>query len=934
MNQQIEKKWIKKWEEAKVFEANPDERKKFFATFPYPYVNAYSHIGHFYTIMRVEALCRYKRLKGYNVLFPQGFHATGSPIISAAKKVKDLESKQISIMKDMGFDDKEIKKFEDPEYWVKFFVPEFIKDYKNMGLGIDWRRSFVTTSMNPHYDKFIRWQFRKLKEKNYVVKGSFPVVWCTNCGNAIGDHSRSKGEGETAQEFTLLKFKFKDEYIIAATLRPETVYGQTNLWLDAENEYVKIEVSDKKKGIEKEIWIVSEECSEKLKEQSYEVKKIGKILGQDLLGKKAKAPGIDRELIILPSYFCDSSKGTGIVTSVPSDAPDDYIGLRDLQENEEECKKYGLDHEEIKSIKPIAIIDTDIGEMAAVKMVEDLKIKNQHERKKLEEAKKIVYKKGFYEGVMNKNCGQYAGMKVEQAKEQVKKLLLDNKEAELFYELTGEVVCRCLNKGTIKIVDDQWFLDYGNLEWKKQVHKCLDRMELFPEKSRLQFDYVIDWLRNWACTRETGLGTKLPWDEKWLIESLSDSTVYMSYYTIAHMIKDVEPEKIDDNFFDYVFLDGEKPNIENVEEMKKEYNYWYPMDFRNSGKDLIQNHLVFMIFNHTAIFPEEKWPKGIGVNGWITVDGQKMSKSLGNMIPLRDMPEKFGIDVSRITILSGGEELDDPNWDSEFAKSLKTKLNSFADFIEKNYNSGEGENLADKWLESKINSIILDVTECMEKTLFRSAIQKIFFEIQNAIKWYLRRGKPNKKLMNKIIETQLIMLSPFAPFICEEMWEKIGKKGFILDSEWPNVGKIDKKLDIKEENLKTVMNDIQSVLKLVNISAKKIKIIVSDIWKYNLYNDLRELIKESRNPGDIMKNIMNEEKYKIHGKEIQKIIPKFVKKPEINILTQDEEVDAYEEAKEFLINEFKCEIEIVRAQMSKEVKAKNASPGKPAILVE
>src|SRR3989338_7850171 len=118
----IEKKWQDKWEKEKVFEANLDKkRKKFFANAPYPYVNGFLHIGHMYTYLRTEAFARYKRMQGFNVLYPQGWHATGSPIVNAAKRIKENEPKQIKLKKDMGIPDKEIKKFSDPEYWVKYF---------------------------------------------------------------------------------------------------------------------------------------------------------------------------------------------------------------------------------------------------------------------------------------------------------------------------------------------------------------------------------------------------------------------------------------------------------------------------------------------------------------------------------------------------------------------------------------------------------------------------------------------------------------------------------------------------------------------------------------------------------------------------------------------------------------------------------------------
>src|SRR3989338_10197326 len=273
-----------------------------------------------------------------------------------------------------------------------------------------------------------------------------------------------------------------------------------------------------------------------------------------------------------------------------------------------------------------------------------------------------------------------------------------------------------------------------------------------------------------------------------VIEALSDSTIYMAYYTLAHLIRDENPEDIDDSLFDYVFALNKDPpkngkKIRSLEAMKKEFGYWYPMDFRNSGKDLIQNHLTMCIFNHTAIFPKKHWPQSFGVNGWVTVDGKKMSKSQGNFILLKELIEKQPVDVSRITVLSWGEGLDDPNWDSEFAKSAPSKIQSLYELITENHAKGrEGLVSADKWMESKLHTIFRDASSSMEETNFRSALQRIFFDLPKALRQYLRKteDKPNRKIMQQAIESQIIMLSPFAPFICEEMWSKIGKKGFVL----------------------------------------------------------------------------------------------------------------------------------------------------------
>lgn len=933
----LEEKWQKKWKDEKVFESSPDNRKKFFLTFPYPYINAYSHLGHLFTSTRVEAFSRYKRLKGYNVLFAQGWHATGSPIVQAAKRVKEREPKQIKIMQDMGFTENDFSKFEKPEYWIEFFAPEFKKDFENAGLSIDWRREFFTTQLNPRYDKFIRWQLEKLREKNYVVKGKFPVVFDPKTNMPVGDHDRIEGEGETPQEFTLLKFKLKDstDFLIAATLRPETMFGQTNLWVNPEIVYKKAKVNG-------ETWIISGVCAEKLTHQDHKVELIGDVPGKELIGKHVLAPMINKEIPVLPASFCKEDKGSGIVTSVPSDAPDDWMGLVDLKNNPSELEKYGLAKDTIEHIKIIPIINSaDLGNQAAITICEQMKIKSSKDRDKLEEAKKIVYKKGFYEGTMLESTGKYFGMKVEAAKEAIKKDLLEQKKAEIFYELTGKVVSRSLTVCIVKIVSDQWFIDYANPEWKKLAHECLDEMKLYPDKTRQQFNYVLDWLRAWACTREAGLGTKLPWDEKWLIESLSDSTIYMAYYTINHILNDIPLDQIDNNLFDHVLL-GKKVPIKcdhnKAEQMSAEFNYWYPLDFRNSGKDLVQNHLSFFIFNHVAIFPKDKWPKGIGVNGHITVDGQKMSKSLGNFILMRDALKAYGADAARFTIVSGGEGIDDSNFDSELARSMTQKIEQVLEFAVNNHDKGRLDRKSiDDWMESKLNIAIKEAEISMEETLYRTALQKVYFETQRNTAWYLKRSNnnPNKELMNKIIESQLIMLTPFTPHMCEEAWEKIGKAGFITNASWPEFDESKIQSQDTESFVRDIIDDVNAVLKLAKIDApKKIKLFIAGKWKYELYKLMREKLVETRSQKDIIDAIMKSE-LKKHGQEVMKVVPKILKTGSVpDCTTQDSEHRIVEDAKEFLKENFNASIELYLEENTQEAKAKNAMPAKPAILVE
>ncbi|NYT13770.1 MAG: leucine--tRNA ligase [Candidatus Methanofastidiosa archaeon] len=936
---EIEEKWQNMWEKARIFYSDPNDKKKFFVNFPYPYVNGFMHLGHSFSLMRAEVFARYKRMCGYNAIFPFGFHATGTPIVAAAERVRDGEKSQIDILEKMEVPKELIPKFSDPEFWVTYFPEESIKDLKLLGLCVDWRRSFITTSLNPYYDKFIRWQFNKLKEKNFVVKGEHPVTWCPKCNNPIGDHARLEGEGITPEEIILLKFKFDGKILPAATYRVETVFGATNMWMNPDVKYIEAEVDG-------EIWIISPVAADKLTNQKHKVKIIRELNTKELIGKSCVNPLTGDNIPILPATFVSPSIGTGVVMSVPSHAPYDYIALKDIQTNP---SKYEVSEELVKNITPISLIVVeDFGKNPAIEISEKMGISSQEDVDKLEEATNIIYKKEFHQGILNERTGKYKGIKVSDVKKVIVTEFINDGVATLFHELPGKVVCRCLTQGVVKIVSDQWFLAYGSPEWKDLAKKCLAQMNIYPEKARKQFEYVLDWLKDWACTREFGLGTKLPWDEKWVIESLSDSTIYMAYYTLAKYFEDpsykINSEKLDDYFFDYIYLD--KGNLEEVatksglskeliSDMKKEFEYWYPFDFRNSGKDLIQNHLSFCIFNHAAIFPEKLWPKGFGVNGWVLVDGEKMSKSKGNFYTIKQIVKMYGADSARITLMNGGEGLDDPNWDSEFARTITDKLKNWQDFCIENYGKGRTEKLyIDRWFLSTLDKAIKETTEAMEDTNFRTALSKGFFDLQRDLKWYLKRclNSPNKEVISEVIKTQTLMLTPFTPHICEEIWEKLGFDPFISNASWPEYKEemIDKVSEESENYIEEVVNDIREIINVLSRgeqkNLEKIEVFTAESWKW----DLIEVIKSEDNMGEAIKSAMSNENFRKNGKDVNLIIQRCFKNryfPE-----RFDEKEVLNEAKTFLEEEFKAEIRI-DPQEDPGNDRKKSLPRKPGIHI-
>jgi len=875
----IADKWQKKWEEDKTFEVeiNDYSKKKYFLTTPYPYMSGLLHLGHLFTYNAPETIARFKRMQGHNVLFKFAFHCTGTPIVAAAKKVAENEPKQISALKKMGIGEEIIPKFKDPIFWTEYFPKETIQDVKKMGYVIDDRYSFMTTSLNSPYDSMIRWQFNKLKEKGYVKKGKHPVVWCPKDNMPVGDHDRNEGEGETPKDFIWGKFRMTDSDLIlmAGTTRPDAFLGQTHVWIDPKGEYVVVNVNEEK-------WVVGKEAVKKIEDQFGTVAVEREITPKEIIGKWVRGPLVDYDIYIVPAWFIDSKVGSGIVYSALED-PVDLVEIIHIQSNLEMIEEFGLDLEVIKKLKPISIIDVSgLSDNLGQDMIDKYKITSPDETKKVKDAKDELNKVVFRKGVMKDNCGKYKGMTVPDAQEVIKKDIIESNEAVMFYELTDKVVCRCLTECVIKMVSDQWFIEYNDPDWKKITHTCLDKLTLWPNTVRKQFDYVLDWLNHWACTREYGLGTKLPWDEKWVIESLSDSTFQMAYCTIAKYLQNPSKygfsvDKLNDSFFDYVFLErGELQSVvestgiseEMIEQMKKDFLYWYPFDFRNSAKDLVQNHLSFTLFNHTAVFPEKHWPKGYLINGRIMVNNEKMSKSKGNFFTMRELYKEHGPDIVRLTSANAGEGVDDANYDMSFLSTAKKKLSDFFEFMTENYEKGrEDTKHIDEWFIHKINEAIIKTTKALESMMFKSAVQYSFMEMQKNLKWYLNRtgNKPNKKIVTQFIETQIKMLTPFVPHFCEECWEKIGKEKFVSNASWPEKkGDIDQSLDYGEEFIRNTMADIRTVLKLAKVDKpKKIRLFISAEWKYNLFDKVKDMV--DKNPGEVLKEIMKDKELKKYG---------------------------------------------------------------------
>jgi leucyl-tRNA synthetase len=946
--QQLETEWRDRWAAEGQYEADPSagDEDPTFITVPYPYPSGGMHIGHCRTYTVPDVYARYRRLQGDNVLFPIAWHVTGTPIVGAVERLKKGEEDQLSVLQDTYDVPKDtLQDLETPMGYARYFIENHYKQgMKQLGLSIDWRREFTTN--DDRYSKFITWQYRTLKERGLLEKGLHPVKFCTDEENPVTTHDILEGEEAEFQDYTLIKFEadLDGQSVIApmATLRPETVRGVTNAYVHPDGEYVRASVDD-------EEWVVSTEAVEKLRLQERDVEIHAELSGEDLIGETVTNPITGDEVIILPAEFVDTDNATGVVMSVPAHSPDDYVALQEVKERADDLAAYGIDPDEVRAIEPIPILDIEgYGEIPAADAVAAAGIESSDDPE-LEEVTADLYQDEFHSGVMHEEYGEFAGKTVQEVREAFRDHHRESGAFDEMYEFTEEVVCRC--GGAVEVAkQDTWFLRYNDEEWQAKAHEAVDQLTAIPENTREQYDHTIDWLEEWPCIRNYGLGTRLPWDEDFVIEPLSDSTIYMAYYTIAHRIEDVPVEDLTPEFFDALFYgaDAVEDPPEQALELREEWDHWYPVDFRCSANDLIQNHLTFFLYHHAELFDPDNWPEGITIMGMGLLEGEKMSSSKGHVVLPSKAIEEYGADTVRFFLLNSAEPWQDYDWRDDLVGSTRDQLERFwnrsqevIDF-EVPEERPELEHV-DRWLLSQLQGTIETATDAMERFETRTASQTVFYNFEEHLKWYRRRADLSREgakwTLQEVLRTRLRLLAPFVPFMANELHEQLTGEP-AEEADWPEADPAweDERTEIEERLIERLTDDVNDIVDVTGTDPETIRVYVAADWKRDVFAQVRET---GPDVGAVMGQVMQDEDLREKGDAVNDLVQDLVEvvrerdEETLAAMADVDETAVYEEATDFLEREFDADVSLF-VEGSDDVedpdgKADSAVPFRPAI---
>jgi leucyl-tRNA synthetase len=871
MNHEREAHWQAEWAKARLEIAQRiPGREKFYALVAYPGSSGFLHIGHLRGPFVADAMHRYHRMLGHQVFFPTGTHASGLPAVTFAHRVRERQKTTIAQLELNEVDPLIWPKLEDPEYAARFLGSTYLATFKSAGVLVD--PTADVTTIDPDYRAFIRWQFHRLHDKGALVQGPYFSSVCPVCGPVAVDPSEtdlSSGGDAEVVHYTTVPFAIDDRHVLlAATLRPETIYGVTNLWI-APHETL---VAWKHEGID---YYVSRFAAERLVEQHGGA--VGHAIpARDLIGHEVEVPITGERVPIRESRVVTPKIGTGIVMSVPAHAPADWLAVAELSETD----RAGL--------APIrAIVSVPPGErltpsetaltagegVPAERALKATETSSLDDAEALTDATERLYRLEFTRGRMT--VPSLADQPVATARDQIIDELLEAGRSFELQEFSKPVRCRNGHEVVIRRIPDQWFLHYADPEWKKLGLDLAERMSILPTDYAKELPGVIEWFADRPCSRRgVWLGTPFPYDPEWTIEPIADSTFYPAYFVVRRFVRDgrVRADQLTDAFFDFVFL-GQGPGESSVdhtllEEIRAEFLYWYPLDVNVAGKEHKRVHLPVFVLTHALLLPRELQPKRIYTYWWLTMaGGAKISKSKevagkGATIPrVRSALDEWGADALRLYFATAASPFQDIEWDPALADDARDRLNDIERLVRSLFDTGDGPPELDRWLIAEMHELVAATRVAYENSGMRDVAELIFARLPGLVRRYFARGGVACATTRRVALAWIRLMSPLTPHLAEELGQG-HFPGLVAVQPFPTSDEFEHALDAIESErfLDQVESDLRAVLRPAGANSTRYAsaaFYVAAPWKETVERWMRELAEGGRtvNVRDIMERV-------------------------------------------------------------------------------
>ncbi|MBY9003348.1 MAG: leucine--tRNA ligase [Candidatus Lokiarchaeota archaeon] len=832
----------------------------------------------------------------------------------------------------------------DPKELTNQNIEVMKEQQKRIGLSYDWTRMIY--SHDPNYYRWDQWFFLKMYEKGLAYRQESYVNWCPQCVTVLANEQVLNGRcwrcnEEVDQKFltqwflrireyaeelldglnsvdwpekvkimqrnwigrsegTIIKFPIINEErtVDIFTTRPDTLFGVTFMVFAPEHPWIKewVKNTEYEKDFDKFYQEVLKQ--NKFERTDIEVEKKGLFIG-----KNAVNPMTNEEIPMYVGNFVIYEYGAGAVMAVPGHDQRDF----------EFAKRYNI---------PIKIVIQPF----------DYEL-NVNKMTRAYEGEGILVNSGEFDGIDNKNAIKEITLKLEELEkgsETVNYRLRDWLISRQRYWGCPIPIIYCDDCGVLPVPYDQLpvelpedveFTGKGNplitstSFLKVQCPKCnkparreTDTMDTFVDSSWYFFRF---------CDPHS---EKLPYSKKiadyWMnvdqyiggIEHAILHLLYARFFT--KVARDIELHSFDEPFQRLLtqgMINKAHPYCPNcgIFAMKAEM---HDQKCKRCGKDYVLKSV-------------------------------KMSKSLGNTIDPIGIMEKYGADASRFFILFGASPKSGLEWSNEgvdfaykFVKNIYSLIYNAPEIVRNDVK------IRDKLIDYYLNKTIKKVSKHMEKIEIRDAINELI-QLTSELNKYKIEGI-NDVTFNRCKINLILMLHPIIPHVTEELWENFGEKGFVSLANWPeyNATLLTPINDYKWNLLHNTIDAINHIILIIKKPrVAEITLITAVQWKFNFYSQFMEIVKKTKEQKDIIKLIMTNDEFKPQGKfivpivnNIMKNLGKFINSP----INANEELNFFMEISPILEKKYNCSIKITNEEKSEDQKAKQALPGRPAIIIK
>lgn len=858
-------------------------KKKFYCLEMFPYPSGKLHMGHIRNYTIGDVVARYMRLNGYNVLYPMGYDSFGLPAENAA-----------------------IQHGLKPKEWTEKNIEEMKNQQMDMGNSYEWAREIQTH--RPDYYKWNQYFFIKFFENGLAYKKKALANFCPSCNTVLANEQVHEGRCWRCKSKVQIKFldqwflkttKYADELLecLDGLDWPERIKEMQRNWIGkSEGTLVKFELED-------------------------EIKK-----------------ELNKESLEIFTTRVDTIFGVSFVAIAPEHPL--TLEIARIKGKENEVKKF----------------------------IEEVVIEDRFERTSKEKVKKGIFLDAYAIHPFTKQkipiytasfvlpdygTGIVMGVPAHDARDYefakqhglaIIKVIEGNEQEDKAYEGYGT------------LINSAEFSGLSSMEAIEKITKELEKMGLGKKA-------VMYKMKDWLVSRQRYWGTPIPVvyckecgtvAEK--IENLPillpENVVFGKgnpLETAKDWIKTKCPKcnkeaerETDtlDTFFDssWYFLRFIDPKNKKRPFNKKLVEKWMPVDIYIGGAEHATMHLIYARFFVKALRDlgfidiDEPFKKLVN-QGIVTLGGEAMSKSKGNIVEPSEIIPNYGVDALRFFILFRALPDKDLEWSTEGIESIKRFLDRFEEILEtyreKEEKKEKGER--DEYILTKLNFVVKEYREKFHELNFPYILSLIMDFVKSVLKF---KDKISKRTLYVCLKNLSILLNPFTPYLSEYLWKEIGNKGYASLSKFPKPKKRFKKEYLLEDDyISFLVSDIHEIYNLMrkktNQNPSRIVIVVADKWKYNV----AKLIENCKSVNEAIEKF-RKSKYinKLDFNALRKI---FVSK--IKITNPEIEYRIIERNKEALEQEFKTEIVLLKEKEVKEEykeKARKALPNKPSIIFE